>query len=1362
MILSSGFLGTFLLNNFLKETYSARKLELEESIEKLLDKNVELGDYVGIRFLGISFGNSKINDKKNIDSEIKAKNLYVGIMPFRSFFKQKWIVKISPKQAAINIDRDFFKSDESYKNARSTKKLQSKYEFNFNLNEYSILNFNKTGLKTKVKGNVIYKSSNRQIIANIKSNFDEKGVLKFKFNTKLNQDFLSIDLFSRGLDLENSEYSIGTSKISFKEGNFKTNFKFTKSSTQTFCKGKFSFTNLKIKPNDFSENIKSGSTRFFCKDNNLIGNSENFKYGTLTSNFNLNVPLNKSSNNIVFKGSVGYVDSLNPDIKLSGNIPYWFDKRGINFGNIDSNFKINRTQLSNLNIFRKNDIRGFVTAKGELKGKISNPDISINFDVDYPHYKGIHIREIWEGDIKNDNNEFLLNMKNRYSPIPSFLSVKFDSKLKLDKVNFVRVFNSNKGSISIFKKVDRYNWRADNFPLDELELSISKNQFDRIKGIINGAGSISLDQSSLDGRLAWSLGEYRNIKLANSLFDFSFKNDSFNVDSSIYPIDGGIIEIEYDSNKNNLINLDFNNISTNWTILTAVDIFNFENKKVIPTRSSNILDDLEINKDNNSFKERIDFINKFNENNNPLGDKFDFQKYLNKFSSRYNAKITIKGDRPSNYKLNAKINGYLNVSREDNKNNKEAFSIDLEGGLLKGDGSLRIEKLPLSTANIFLKRPRDFIGGLDMNLFYNLDTKSFSSEISSNNSSIKNNKILFDKGLIEFNNSIFDIDFSLLINDSEIPIKIKGRIPTKTTENLDLRLIGNGKFIELIDIFADKYFTFIAGEANLRMIIKGTIDKPILNGFVVLKDSEIDFFNNIIKDINSLMIFDFDSLEIKNLEANSEDSGNIFIKGSLPFYSKDDSEKAEINLIPNLTFCELERGEYQKKDLRKVIDQSMIIDDAVEQYKKYLLDKPAIAFCAEKFTLKTNNSNFLIDSDIDLSGSFENPVLGGDLSLNNGYINLIRTIKDKDLEALNQVAEVANKPFKKVNNNKRREDKKPWPELKWNENENIEIISNETILDSVLLGETLPNYLDNLSFNNLKLKLGPDFKLQYSDLVQAYLDTKLDLNINGKIGKDLNARGLIYLKKGRANLGTTPFKLDKNKDNYILFASRSGVVPYINFSLVSKVPDSIIPISENNQDKNISGDLDENATSNGFGAVGIGNTRLIKIEASYEGFLDQLSFEDENKRIQYRSTPSYNRSQIIGLIGGNSANLINRAFISRLNNADAFSERFQLSLYPALIENNDSLNNIFSNENLDIENDGQSPSNEEFSSQAWVAEIGLDVTDKINFAFQTVPGRDDLPPTGIFTFQANPNLELLGSYDSDGDWKSQVQLFFRY
>ena len=93
ILLSSGFLGVFLLNNFLKETYISRKSEIEERVENFLNKNVFLGEYSGIRFLGFALGNSKIVDKTNINSEIKAKNVYVGIMPLRSFFKQKLVFK---------------------------------------------------------------------------------------------------------------------------------------------------------------------------------------------------------------------------------------------------------------------------------------------------------------------------------------------------------------------------------------------------------------------------------------------------------------------------------------------------------------------------------------------------------------------------------------------------------------------------------------------------------------------------------------------------------------------------------------------------------------------------------------------------------------------------------------------------------------------------------------------------------------------------------------------------------------------------------------------------------------------------------------------------------------------------------------------------------------------------------------------------------------------------------------------------------------------------------------------------------------------------------------------------------------------
>ena len=85
---------------------------------------------------------------------------------------------------------------------------------------------------------------------------------------------------------------------------------------------------------------------------------------------------------------------------------------------------------------------------------------------------------------------------------------------------------------------------------------------------------------------------------------------------------------------------------------------------------------------------------------------------------------------------------------------------------------------------------------------------------------------------------------------------------------------------------------------------------------------------------------------------------------------------------------------------------------------------------------------------------------------------------------------------------------------------------------------------------------------------------------------------------------------------------------------------------------------------------------------------------------------------------------------------------------------------FFSKENLDVDDTDESSSNVGLSTQAWIAEIGLDITDRVNFAVQATPDRDDLPPLGILTLQANPNLEILGSLDSEGEWKKSSSIIF--
>ena len=119
------------------------------------------------------------------NSEVQIKMLY-ELLKFRNF-------NISHEKLPDFDSHKKFVVNNSYRTwniiERNNKTLGTFY---ITFDKYAILKLKQSGFKTKVKGNFIYKSKNREIIANLKSNFDRKGFLNFKFNTKLNKDFLRL------------------------------------------------------------------------------------------------------------------------------------------------------------------------------------------------------------------------------------------------------------------------------------------------------------------------------------------------------------------------------------------------------------------------------------------------------------------------------------------------------------------------------------------------------------------------------------------------------------------------------------------------------------------------------------------------------------------------------------------------------------------------------------------------------------------------------------------------------------------------------------------------------------------------------------------------------------------------------------------------------------------------------------------------------------------------------------------------------------------------------------------------------------------------------------------------------------------
>ena len=284
--MSISFVGNLLLNKYLENFYNTRKIVLENKIENFLNKKVYLGDYSGIRLLGISINESKIIDKRNLNSEIVAKNIYIGIMPIRSFLNQRWIFNVKPKKTKIEINNDFFKRVKSDDNKNRFIKSKVNYDLNFNLKESANFKLKDIGIETKVKGKLRYKSKSKQLFGTFQTYIKDKGNLNLKLNTKLNKEFLNLEILSNGINLKGSNYSFGDREFTFRAGKIKSNLRFYKSSKKTFCKGKLSLNNLRMRTNSLVEDIKSDSISLLCGGNKIIADTINLKYGTLISEFN--------------------------------------------------------------------------------------------------------------------------------------------------------------------------------------------------------------------------------------------------------------------------------------------------------------------------------------------------------------------------------------------------------------------------------------------------------------------------------------------------------------------------------------------------------------------------------------------------------------------------------------------------------------------------------------------------------------------------------------------------------------------------------------------------------------------------------------------------------------------------------------------------------------------------------------------------------------------------------------------------------------------------------------------------------------------------------------------------------------------
>ncbi len=1280
--------------------------KLEEDLSKKLGHPLLIGQYNGLRPWGISLGPTKLLAGYKDKSTANVSNLKVQVAPISSLLNRRPVLIFTLSKARVNLTRN---NKGSYWVLGTSKGSKSpNLELQFRLNDSSEIFFEPSKILVKPNSRIKLNLAESKVKGDLRLDLPKYGSLQVKGNGNWNKLEFEAKAGLRKFQLEALDGVLPTN-LSLKTKGTVNGALYLGVKDGTFsCEGALGIYGFHLEGGALKDSLTSNNAALTCQDNLVRLPLTTFKYGIWTADITGNIPFDDSKNlRLGLSSLVKIEDNSQARLELKASLPFFFKEAGLTAGVLVADFTLDDYPLNSLGAFTGQSLSGNLSSNGKVEGPLSELTTNLSFSLENPQFSSIRLQEKWSGNfIGFSGKGGELEMKSVGAALPASISANLDANWGLDFLTIRRLG----GDISVTRDQQSYVWSARDFRLDRIELALPpEKRFKRIFGKLSGSGNFAPNPLSLNGNLLLGYPRLTGLKLKEAQIVGNYFDKTYAINGELYPLDQGKISISTKGRVNGSLwsRTELKKISPAWLISTAIQL----PKVNIQTPSSDgrakDLGGFAINPKreslDNQLREWIRSIIALSKDQQLKEIKEIINP--NDIKGFVNGVIDVQGENLQKLNIDLKASGKLWPKSQKIKKETDIkpFGVTIKGPLQIGWGEFTFENIPFSLLSLFVPSPTGLTGMFGLNGRYRLGNRKpeLTADLVFNEVGLGKNKLLLKKGKIDISESILKLDIKLQNSLSTKPLTLIGDVPLVESLPINLRIESHGDGINFVDDLFENEIEWKAGSADIRLLITGTIDKPKANGFLVLKNGEILLNEKLLNDINGTMLFDFNRVEIQQLSAKAGDIGVINGSGNISLF-KEEEESNPLSIKIN------------------------------------------------GVNLKSSFSDVLVSSKLVVRGALIKPVIGGEITVEKGSISTQRSGSTKKNKSKS----------KKISNGYGMSKTIQLPEQSWDRQSPLVLfIGNDNAPASKMVKSAIPKGFSSVSFDNLRLNLGPRLRIVSQPV--ASFEVEGFLLLNGGLDQTINASGLVRLLTGRVNLFTTTFVLDRREPNVAIFVPDMGLIPYVDVKLTTRIPETVIDPGEVSSSSDFA--------TNGSSSIGIGGSRFVKVEVIATGPADRLK-----DNYQIRSKPPLPQSELLGLIGGNSlanlfkgndssvfADVLSRSLVSPVlgNISGAFNERLQINLYPAYV-------NTVAPESEVVDNQSANSSDENtdglLSQQAWVTEVGIDLTDRISFLIQATPNRDDIPPQGTVVFQLNQNLGLQGSYDQNGNWQSLVEIFVRY
>ena len=594
-------------------------------------------------------------------------------------------------------------------------------------------------------------------------------------------------------------------------------------------------------------------------------------------------------------------------LQASGTLPIQAGRgRGLRLGALQLDVALQQYPLQQLQPLLQLPIAGRLNARGSVQGPLHNLTSRLDLALSDPAAGPLQLGERWQGQWQGQQRRGATLALAASAPAPTgSLTVQIGRRWQLEQLRLER----GGGELSLGPGNGGWQWQARGLLLNGVALQLGRLGGQPLGGELSGAGRVATQPLAVEGSAQVLRPSLPGVRLQQLQLSGQLKGGSYRLSSTLTPPSEGVVNLEGQGRwggplalRANARRLDADTLrqwAAVWQHWQTPSRRSWGRAKDLGTLLVDTLGQSLENQLQALAKAQAELVSSGRNGSLSSGS---LQTRLRQLQSRVDADLSLEGASLQRAQLDlaAKIHLWRRGNGQDLVLADAPLVARLKGPVTQGQGELSLEQIPLALLAVLTPIPEELRGSLNLRGRYGLSQRrrDLDLQLSLQQARLGPTALSLKRGQLKLDGNLLNLDLALQPAGAQTSIDLAGLLPLDpSSPKLELRLASRGDSLRFLTALAEPDLTWRHGSADLQLLMRGSLNAPIANGFLRIRQGELGLIGQTVRDLEATVVFDFKQLEVQQLEARVGSKGSLQAAGHLGLLAPSPSQPPlEVNL----------------------------------------------------------------------------------------------------------------------------------------------------------------------------------------------------------------------------------------------------------------------------------------------------------------------------------------------------------------------------------------------------------------------------------------------------------------------------------